>query len=371
MAVSQERQDLLEETERLVDEKGKNQVAASLGITVNSVNARLRELKLLRDYGTENNLATTESPKSEYTLPTLPSEEMPTEDLVEHLTTRSRQRFEAKVAREWIPIQVNVQGPVGITFFGDPHIDDDYCDWDNLRSDIDMINKTECLWAVNLGDVSNNWIGRLQRLWAYQETSAAQAWQLVEWLLSEVDWLCLIKGNHDTWLPNAADPVEWLKKGGIAENWNANLSLRFPNGNEARIIGAHDMPGHSMWNPLHAQVRRARFSGADAHLYISGHRHQWALFHTENAETGSVYWAARARGYKLYDDYATEKGYLPQKYGASITAIIDPDADDPVRFIQCYADTAEAADYLNFKRSGRTTSSGTSKPKIRRKITES
>ena len=348
MAVSQERQDLLEETERLVDEKGKNQVAASLGITVNSVNARLRELKLLRDYGTENNLATTEPPKSEYTLPTLPSEEMPTEDLVEHLTTRSRQRFEAKVAREWIPIQVNVQGPVGITFFGDPHIDDDYCDWDNLRSDIDMINKTECLWAVNLGDVSNNWIGRLQRLWAYQETSAAQAWQLVEWLLSEVDWLCLIKGNHDTWLPNAADPVEWLKKGGIAENWNANLSLRFPNGNEARIIGAHDMPGHSMWNPLHAQVRRARFSGSEAHLYISGHRHQWALFHTENAESGRVYWAARARGYKLYDDYANEKGYLPQKY----------------------ADTEEAADYLNFKRSGRTTSSGASESKVRRKVTK-
>ena len=104
-----------------------------------------------------------ESPQ-EFTLPVLSSEYMPTEDLVEHLTKRSRTRFEAKRSREWIPIKVNVKGPVGVTFFGDPHIDDDYCDWDALRSDIQTINRTECLWAVNLGDVSNNWIGRLQRL---------------------------------------------------------------------------------------------------------------------------------------------------------------------------------------------------------------
>ena len=338
----------LEETEKLVQEVGKEKAGEILNLRRNSVNSRLRTLKIER----ENKVDLEEPQESpqEFTLPVLPSEYMPTEDLVEHLTKRSRTRFEAKRSREWIPIKVNVKGPVGVTFFGDPHIDDDYCDWDALRSDIKTINRTECLWAVNLGDVSNNWIGRLQRLWAHQETSAAQAWQLVEWLLSEVNWLCLIKGNHDTWLPNQADPVEWLKKGGISENWNANLQFNFPNGKKAYVVGAHDMPGHSMWNPLHAQVKRARFSGSDANLYISGHRHQWGLFQTENAESGTIYWAARARGYKIYDDYANEKGYLPQKYGASITAIIDPDTNDPVQFVQCFASSEEAADYLNFKR---------------------
>ena len=279
--------------------------------------------------------------KAEFTKEVLDPDYIPIEELIEHRKKKYTIKARGKESRQLINIKMNTNGPIGICHFGDPHIDDDYCDWDNLRLDIDLINSTDCLWAVNLGDVSNNWIGRLQRLWAYQETSAGQA-----------------------------APIEWRKKGGIAENWNANLKIQFPNGNEARIIGAHDMPGHSMWNPLHAQVRRARFSGSEAHLYISGHRHQWALFQTENAESGRIYWAARARGYKLYDDYANEKGYLPQKYGASITAIIDPETDDPVRFMQCFADTAEAADFLNFKRSGRTTTSGASESKVRRKVTK-
>ena len=56
---------------------------------------------------------------------------------------------------------------------------------------------------------------------------------------------------------------------------------------------------------------------------------------------------------KFVQEVGKEKaaeGYLPQKYGASITAIVDPDTDDLVQFVQCFAGSEEAADYLNFKR---------------------
>ena len=321
-----------------------------MGITVNSVNARLRELKLLRDYGTENNLATTESPKSEYTLPTLPSEEMPTEDLVEHLTTRSRQRFEAKVAREWIPIQVNVQGPVGITFFGDPHIDDDYCDWDNLRSDIDMINKTECLWAVNLGDVSNNWIGRLQAEYAKSEASAKQGFQLAEWFIKKIKPLIIIRGNHDAW-SGQGDPLEYIHQAGsMYEQWKALVELQWPNGRKAVLDIAHDHVGTSQFHPLHGQVRQARFnhSGKAADLYISGHRHTWGLMSTEMQ--GRVVWMCRARGFKDHGEYEVVKGFEAQKLGHTITAIFDPSADTETGFLSCFAEPQEAAEFLTYKR---------------------
>jgi hypothetical protein len=35
-----------------------------------------------------------------------------------------------------------------------------------------------------VGDTTNNWTGRLARLYADQSTSAAQAWRIAEWLVN-------------------------------------------------------------------------------------------------------------------------------------------------------------------------------------------
>jgi hypothetical protein len=45
------------------------------------------------------------------------------------------------------------------------------------------------------------------------------------------------------------------------------------------------------------------------------------------------------------------KGYEEQQYGHAIGVIIDPNETNPAKFVQCFADLEEAAEYLTWKRS--------------------
>jgi transposase len=284
-----------------------------------------------------------------YEIPHLPTEEMPTEELIERMTRGFERKKKAKQARKWINVKVDTDKPIGLAFLGDPHIDDSGCDWATLRRDLDIIKNTPGMRGCSLGDEINNWVGRLSRLYSEQETTAAQAWQLVEWLIEEMDPLLLIAGNHDMW-SGSGDPVQWMKgPHHLYEKWSARVQLQFKNGVECRIHMAHDMPGHSQWNPLHAQMKAAKF-WSTAHLYIAGHRHNWALAQVELPEIDTCPWLARARGYKFFDDYALTKGYDEQQYGHAIGAVIDPQAKTPATLVTCFADLEETAEYLTWKR---------------------
>ena len=87
-----------------------------------------------------------------------------------------------------------------------------------------------------------------------------------------------------------------------------------------------------------------------ADIYACGHKHEWAVNEGENAQRGFTYWLLRARGYKFLDAYADQLGYSPQRFGASITAVIDPTTDGPTK-IRCFPDLPEAAEFLTWKRS--------------------
>ena len=71
----------------------------------------------------------------------------------------------------------------------------------------------------------------------------------------------------------------------------------------------------------------------------------------ESASKQFVYWLARARGYKYIDHFGELLGHAPQQEGATITAIINPEAKSMSGLMQCYADLDEAVDYLKFLRS--------------------
>ena len=203
-----------------------------------------------------------------------------------------------------------------------------------------------------MGDASNNWVGRFARLYAKQATSAKQAWMLVEWLIREMNPLLLISGNHDIW-SGAGDPIKWMKESKtLYEEWRANIELKFPNGRTCRIVVAHDLPGSSIWNELHAQFREAKMQGGTADLYICGHRHQWGLAQLE-LENNKVIWAARARGYKYHDAYALHKGKREQENGHAIVQVIDPNHEG-INFVTCFADAEAGTDYLKWKQSRQT-----------------
>lgn len=291
-------------------------------------------------------------------LPAFPEDDISAEELIGLMKRRYAKRDEAHRARQWFPIRVNMEGPIGVLWFGDPHVDDDGCNWPLLERHVELARQPG-IFGANIGDTTNNWSGRLARLFANQETSQKTARTLARWFLTEsgVTWLLWILGNHDAW-GDGSDILRLMNTETIPmEDWQARFRLVFPNGREARIHAAHNFPGNSMWNTLHGP-QKAAHTKAEAHLYVAGHTHNWALHQEESASREFTYWLARARGYKHLDSYAENLGHAPQKEGAAILAVFDPDATSMTGFLTCFADPEEGADFLTWKRSRSSRSCG-------------
>ena len=54
--------------------------------------------------------------------------------------------------------------------------------------------------------------------------------------------------------------------------------------------------------------------------------------------------------YKRYDRYAREKGFRDQSLSPCVVTIINPDATDPVDFVQVFWNTETAVRYLKMLR---------------------
>ena len=145
---------------------------------------------------------------------------IPIEEIIEHRKKQFVQKRKAKQSRKLINVKINLMGPIGILHFGDPHVDDDGTDLGEIYSLCNLVNKTEGLFGGNLGDVQNNWIGRLQALYGQQSTSAKESWRLTEHFINSVEWLYLVAGNHDVWSGDG-DPLEFIMRehSGVYEQW--------------------------------------------------------------------------------------------------------------------------------------------------------
>jgi transposase-like protein len=108
----------------------------------------------------------------------------------------SRDRAHAAWAN-LIPVSVTEARPIGLCLVGDPHIDDDGCDIQQLEHDLSTVGRTPGFFGGHVGDLTNNWVGRLAKLYAHQSTTFRDSLRLTEWMLGLCDNLFLVGGNHD------------------------------------------------------------------------------------------------------------------------------------------------------------------------------
>ena len=284
--------------------------------------------------------------------PHFPSEEMPTDDLLDHLSKRFEQRHKAKAARKWFPITVPESKPYGVLWFGDPHLDDDGCNWPMLRQHVKLAARTPGIYGANIGDTTNNWCGKLSALYSKQSTSKKDAHQLARWFLQDsgVSWLLWILGNHDLW-DAGADVLKGLRITPVPmEEWQAQFVLKDQTGCQTKIHASHHFKGTSIWNNLHGAVRAVKLS-EQADVYIQGHHHDYGLWHTENADRGFTAWLCKLRGYKHFDSHALRHGFPESQTGAAILQIVNPRFEDPSKRVMMYHDVFEGARYLTWLRS--------------------
>lgn len=279
----------------------------------------------------------------------------PDEPISELLERRKRQFARSDVAersRKLTDVNVKMDGPIGIVHFGDPHVDDDGTDIALIEEHLNIVNSTEGLFGANLGDLQNNWVGRLSHLWANQSTSKSEAWRLTEWMVRSTPWLYLIGGNHDAW-SGVGDPLQWiLRDTNTAFSYHGvRINLKFPSGKEVRVNARHDFSGHSMWNPAHGPMKAVQGGWRD-HILTCGHKHvSFIGGPLKDPSTGLLSWSIRCAGYKIHDSYAIEKGLPDQNAFPACVTIIDPYyADDDTKLITVVPDVKEGAEFLKWKR---------------------
>jgi hypothetical protein len=281
----------------------------------------------------------------------LPDEQPAAADLLARRRVDYERKHKAAEARRLIPIRIKVDGPIGIAHFGDPHVDDDGTNIELLEQHVKVVNATDGLFAANVGDYRNNWVGRLARLWADQSTSAKESLVLARWLVEAMDWLYLIGGNHDAW-SGADDPIAWIAEqvGALHQPFAARLELEFPNKRKIRVNARHDFRGHSEWNSAHGPAKAARIGWRD-HLLTCGHRHISGYNVLKDPASGLISHAIRVASYKLHDRYAIEQGLPDQNIFLCPVTIIDPRfADDDPRLVTTIFDPHVGADFLTFLR---------------------
>lgn len=278
---------------------------------------------------------------------------------VHELLSERRRKFgvkdEFKRSRHLIDVRVKLDGPIGIAHFGDPHLDDDGTDIALVEEHIRIIKRSPGLFAANVGDTTNNWVGRLERLYGQQSTSAAEAWALAEWFIRELDWLIFLDGNHGAW-SGAGDPVKWILRGnpGIHGGMSARVNLIFPDRRAVRINARHDFKGTSQWNTAHGPAKAAQMGWRD-HVLTCGHLHTSGYNIVKCPATGLLSHAIRVASYKTHDRYADELGLPNQNISPNVVTIINPQyADDDPRLITVLHDIEHGADYLKFLRSRKT-----------------
>lgn len=292
--------------------------------------------------------------KSEIELPDFPDDDIPVEDIINHMARRFERLKASFEAHSWFPIKVKDDKPIGLLAVGDIHADDKGADWPLLLEHSEICKRTPGIHALNIGDSTNCWGGNLIRKYADQDTSVSTARKLVEWLMlkSGIPWLVWLAGNHEHMGDGTALLVQMAKRYGTAKivmhDWEARFVLNFPNGDSIRVFAAHDHPGNSMWNPLHGQVKAAKFGDAD--LVIAGHRHNWAISQWEMAERDAVPLMVRVASYKRFDDYARKLGKIEQKEGSAVLIVINPHSQTKSGRMLAFPDVSVGADYLTWLR---------------------
>lgn len=240
--------------------------------------------------------------------------------------------------------------PVAILNLGDPHLDDNGCDWPLLKHHIELIKGVPGVWCGNVGDTTNNWIGRLNELYANQSSTVEEALMLSEWLIKAVPWLYFVSGNHDFWNKGTTILKLLLKEADVKcfADHEANISLVFDNKVKVNITVRHDFKGRSMWHPNHGLLKAALMkSWGD--LLIAGHTHEHGYLDVENQQ-GRPVKCLRVRGYKKHDSFALEKGFYDHRYGAASLTVINPFAEVSDRVLNFW-DIELGLQYLEFLRS--------------------
>ena len=277
-------------------------------------------------------------------------DEVSIEELLERKRDRWRRHDKRYGANEKEQVLNVPAGICGLFIMGDPHLDDNGCNWDKVESHIQTVAATPHCYGIQIGDVTNNWVGSLQRLHGHQSTTIEEGDMLFRWLIESLPWLGWVLGNHDEWNQGARLIREMMRGNTtVAAMGRAELKLRlkWPDGQTMGCHFRHAFRGGSQYSKSFAPAKRAQFHPW-ADLYAMGHIHSWGLTKQEGFDNVPRD-ALVVRGYKEHDSYAKSGDFQVQKHGHSCIVILNPKAPPASRVTVCW-DIEEGCEVLTWQR---------------------
>jgi len=279
----------------------------------------------------------------------VPPSEIDERELVARRKLQFRSKRVAEEKGALIRCSVNIGGPFGILFFGDPHVDDDGTDIEMIEHHARLTREVDGVFGATVGDITNNWIGRLARLYGDQSTTQSEALVLAEWFVKSVNWLFLVGGNHDLW-SGAADPLKWIARqyGALYQSSEVRLRLVTPKKKTFTVNCRHDFKGHSMWNTAHGALKAAMLGPSD-NVFICGHTHV-SGYNIYKNENGVISHCIQVPSYKLYDRFAKDRGFRDQTISPGVLVVFNVDAETEADKVVVFQDVDRGCDYLTYLR---------------------
>lgn len=261
-------------------------------------------------------------------------DEIPIEELIANRVKHTRLRLSNERLRELVEISLDVHGPFGIAMIGDPHLDNPGCNLELLIQHTELIAHTDGMFAVCVGDIQDNWVGRLARLWAGQGIAARDSQRLADWWFGQFNGklLAVCEGNHDAWAVgnNQLSPIAWIESrlGAVVERDGVRLRLTSHDDETVTINMRHDFPGRSQYNAAHGPNKSLLFGCRDD-VAVAGHTHEFGIGVRLDPETRKPMHAVRLGSYKHSDDYARQMGLLDNNVSECAVLMVDPSETDP------------------------------------------
>jgi hypothetical protein len=295
-----------------------------------------------------------------YKLPDLIEDDLPFEELLKkQLIPNTQKKIAHKNQFKWMKVRVNHHGPFVYVAQGDQHLDDPYCNLDLFYKHVNLWRGRDDVLVLPMGDLHNNWVGRLEKLYSSQDMSRDRAYKAIEWFFNEAGLSIpvALAGNHDSWnmgikILSGIVPAET-----VLLDWRAQFAIVLPNGREVLIDAAHDHKGSSIYNALHGQ-KRAAMTGVKAHAFIGAHRHTPGFMKDWHPEEQAVCWYIRPGSYKWFDQHAVTNGFANYQDAPAMAMIIDPDTENHNPIIQVTDDMELALDVLDFLKKKRGVTGG-------------
>jgi hypothetical protein len=287
---------------------------------------------------------------AEFEVDAVPSPQQTIESLIAERTRKFQQLKSHTGAARIRTVRLRSNEIIGLGFFGDPHIDDDGTNLPKLLAHAALFDgRQQGLHGVLLGDILNNWVGRLERLWADQSVNAVEAQALVVHFLDLVKWMVVVFGNHDVWNHKIPLYEYFLQATTIHAAHEQRVRLLFPNGRQVIVHARHKFPGHSQWTRQFGQIKAATLGG-DADIYIGGDKHVSGYSNGWHEGQRRMWHAVQVASYKEIDEYPVELGLMPADLYQCPVALINPQAADPLNFIRWEFDPNEGATRLAWER---------------------